>query len=166
MISPKFGRQFNALMESAFRLHDDTGADALLLLVESAVDWRRLRELAAPRRLLVAGDKPQDVAGAEEESVPSAVLRQLDAPVHDRLTEALLSFTRDERLSEGARVVAVYSGFEADKIDSVSLIRLSDHLGRLTPRDLQKLETKVPLRTLRAVVDLAIEIGREGPRKT
>jgi DNA integrity scanning protein DisA with diadenylate cyclase activity len=56
----------------------------------------------------------------------------------------------------------VYSGFEAGKIDSISFIRLHEHLGRLTARDLQRIETQVPLDTLKTVVDLAIEIGREG----
>jgi DNA integrity scanning protein DisA with diadenylate cyclase activity len=68
----------------------------------------------------------------------------------------------DEILSSGSEVVAVYSGFEQGQIDSVSQIELDDHLGRLTARDLRKLATRVPLDTLKVVVDLAIEIGREG----
>jgi DNA integrity scanning protein DisA with diadenylate cyclase activity len=59
-------------------------------------------------------------------------------------------------------VVAVYSGFEAATLDSVSLIQLGEHLDRLTGRDLRQLETRVPLDTLKLVVDLAVEIGREG----
>ncbi len=35
-------------------------------------------------------------------------------------------------------------------------------MGRLTVRDLRKLETSVPLDTLQIVVNLALEIGREG----
>ena len=34
--------------------------------------------------------------------------------------------------------------------------------GRLTARDLRQLETSVPLETLKTVIDLAVEIGREG----
>ncbi len=33
---------------------------------------------------------------------------------------------------------------------------------RLTSRDLQSLESSVPLKTVKAVVDLAVQIGREG----
>src|SRR5207302_5078194 len=50
----------------------------------------------------------------------------------------------------------------AEQIDSVSVIHLGEHLERLHPRELRKLDTHVPLETLRAVVDLATEIGREG----
>ncbi|NQU23410.1 MAG: DNA integrity scanning protein DisA nucleotide-binding domain protein, partial [Candidatus Nealsonbacteria bacterium] len=44
----------------------------------------------------------------------------------------------------------------------VSLINLDEHLNRLTGRDLRQLETHVPLDTLKTVVDLAVDIGREG----
>src|SRR5207302_10712093 len=50
----------------------------------------------------------------------------------------------------------------AEQMDSVSVIHLGEHLERLHPRELRKLDTQVPLETLRAVVDLATEIGREG----
>ncbi len=33
---------------------------------------------------------------------------------------------------------------------------------RLSTRDLQRLESSVPLKTIKEVVDLAVEIGREG----
>ncbi len=68
----------------------------------------------------------------------------------------------DDILEPGAAVAAIYSGFEAGKIDSVSYIHLEEHLGKLTARDLRQLETSVPLDTLKSVVDLALEIGREG----
>ncbi|MCA9262129.1 MAG: diadenylate cyclase, partial [Planctomycetales bacterium] len=45
---------------------------------------------------------------------------------------------------------------------SISIIRLDEHLGRLTVRDLRQLETRVPLDTLKLAVDLAVEVGREG----
>ena len=68
----------------------------------------------------------------------------------------------DDLLSPGAGVLAVYSAFEQNQIDTVSYIRLDEHLGKLTVRDLRKLQTKVPLETLKVVLDLAIDIGREG----
>jgi DNA integrity scanning protein DisA with diadenylate cyclase activity len=58
--------------------------------------------------------------------------------------------------------VALYSGFEVGTIDSISVIRLDEHLGRLTVHDLRQLETRVPLDTLKTAVDLAVDIGREG----
>ena len=85
-----------------------------------------------------------------------------DAPVYEKLTQALLESVADDILAPGARVVAIYSGFEAGTIDSISMIHLGEHLGQLTARDLRQLETRVPLDTLKTVVDMAVEIGREG----
>lgn len=44
----------------------------------------------------------------------------------------------------------------------MSLIHLGEHLERLTAQDLRKLDTQIPLETLKLVIDLASEIGREG----
>ena len=52
--------------------------------------------------------------------------------------------------------------FSAETIDSISIIRLDEHLVRLSARDLRQIETSVPLDTLKTVVDLAVDIGREG----
>ena len=59
-------------------------------------------------------------------------------------------------------MVVAYSGFEAEVLDSITVVRLGEHLERLSSRDLRALETSVPLETLKAVVDVAVEIGREG----
>jgi len=74
----------------------------------------------------------------------------------------VLEAVADDILAPGAAVVALYGGFDSDTIDSVSVIDLGGHLNRLTGRDLRQLETRVPLDTLKTVVDLAVEIGREG----
>ncbi|MDA0816131.1 MAG: diadenylate cyclase, partial [Planctomycetota bacterium] len=83
-------------------------------------------------------------------------------PVQERLTQALLECVAAELIAPEANVVALYSGFEAGSLDSLSVLRLEEHLGQLTSRDLRNLETKVPLETLKLVVDIAVEIGREG----
>jgi DNA integrity scanning protein DisA with diadenylate cyclase activity len=80
---------------------------------------------------------------------------------------ALLEAVRSEQLRQGADVVVLYNGIEvgqdgAGLLDSLSVIHLGEHLERLSAQDLRKLDTQVPLETLRAVVDLATEIGREG----
>jgi DNA integrity scanning protein DisA with diadenylate cyclase activity len=62
----------------------------------------------------------------------------------------------------GARVVVVYPGSEAEALDSLTAIGLGEHLERLIARDLRALESWVPFETRNAVVDTAVEIGREG----
>lgn len=162
MSPQKSSEKFNTLCELALQLSKAVDADALLLVVESPLDWEQVKKLIGRRKLLIAGDTHEQMQGAHEAELDTVLLNMPEAPVYDKLTQALLGAVANEQLAPGADVVAVYSGFEAGKIDSLSYIRLDEHLGRLTARDLQKLETKVPLDTLKTVVDLAVEIGREG----
>lgn len=158
----RFTDRFKTLYSSAIRLSEATDADAVLLLLEGPADWARLSRMAGQEKLLVAADTPEALAGAAESGLHAIVLDMADNPVYHRLTQALLEAVADDILAPGSSVVAIYSGFDADILDSVSLIHLGEHLDRLTGRDLRRLETRVPLDTLKTVVDLAVEIGREG----
>jgi DNA integrity scanning protein DisA with diadenylate cyclase activity len=162
-MAPGDGRpQFEQLLEMAVRLYEATAAEAVMVLVEERLDWAHLRGLTGAVPLLVAADDEAHLAGAAEQGLRLISLDVAGLPVHERLAQALLEAVAGELVAPEAQVVALYSGFEADTIDSVSLVRLAEHLGQLTVRDLRNLETKVPLETLKLVVDLALEIGREG----
>lgn len=158
----RFTEQFKTLYSLALRLTDSAGAEAILLLLDGPADWQRLRRMAGEEKILVAADGDEPLEGAREAGLATIRLEMPDRPVHERLTQSVLEAVADEILAPGSCVVALYSGFDADAIDSLSVINLGEHLNRLTARDLRQLETRVPLDTLKMVVDLAVEIGREG----
>lgn len=162
MTSPALSPQLEQLLETAARLREGTAADALLLLVDQALDWDRIRAVIGTAPMLVAADEEEHLDGTVDHGFRPVLLDVSGLPVHERLAQALLECVADDKITPEAEVVAIYSGFEAGTIDSVSLLRLEEHLGQLTARDLRNLETKVPLETLKLVVDLAVEIGREG----
>ncbi len=149
-------------VELALELCRATEAGALLLMLSGPTDWERLKEQADSVKVVVAADTLEEAAGAVEAGLATIVVGMEDSPVIEKLTQALLNGVAREILPPGGGVVVIYSGFEADTIDSISFVRLDEHLGRLTARDLKQLETSVPLETLKTVVDLAVEIGREG----
>jgi diadenylate cyclase len=158
----KLNEQFQNIIDLAAQLAEVVAADALLILLEGPTDWQQLREATTGQRVVLAADYPLELDGAAAAGFPLVVLNMPESPVHEKLTQALLESVADDILAAGARVVAIYSGFEADTIDSMSVIHLDEHLGRLTSHDLRQLETKAPLDTLKTVVELAVEIGREG----
>ncbi len=160
--SIKFSEQLEAFCDIAKRLAKREEADALLFLLESRIDWKSLRNATGKLDVVLASDRPQHLAGAEEHGFDTVQLHIPDSPVYEQLTQALLESISEEFIEPGACVVALYSGFEVDTIDSLSVIRLDEHLGRLTVRDLRQLETRVPLKTIKMSVDLAVDIGREG----
>src|SRR5262245_42552578 len=162
------GLQTIALLRAARYLTDELPADAILILTETDLDWNIVLELLPGDKLLVAG-QTRELTGELQEYNRLTVI-DIDAgptPTQERMSLALLEAVAQEKLRAGARVVAMYNGIgvEPDRpqpIDSISLIHLGEHLERLSAQDLRKLDTQVPLETLRAVVDLATEIGREG----
>jgi DNA integrity scanning protein DisA with diadenylate cyclase activity len=158
----RFTDRFKTLFSMAIRLSETVEADGVLILLDGTADWNRLRKQADSAKIIVAADTAEELQGASEADLLPLVVNMPDSPVYDRLTQALLEAVADDLLVPGSRVVALYSGFDQDTIDSVSVINLGEHLDRLTGRDLRQLETRVPLETLKVVVDLAVEIGREG----
>jgi DNA integrity scanning protein DisA with diadenylate cyclase activity len=154
--------QFQKIIDLAGRLAGLVAADALMVLLEGPTDWEQFKLLVGDGKVLVAADTPEQLDGAAEAGLSTIVLSLVDSPVYEKLTQALLESVADDILTPGARVVAMYSGFEAGVIDSISVINLNERLERLTARDLRQLETHVPLDTLKTVVDLAVEVGREG----
>ncbi|MCA9099808.1 MAG: diadenylate cyclase [Planctomycetales bacterium] len=153
--------QTESLLASAVRLAEAVQADALVLLLDDSIDLKRVVELTKGARLLVAhgSDVKINVDDLDLQSIP---LPPVEMPVYDKLSQTLLEAAADDLLRPGSRAVMIYSGFSPDTIDSLSVMDMGEHLGRLTVRDLRSLETRVPLETLKTVVDLAVEIGREG----
>jgi DNA integrity scanning protein DisA with diadenylate cyclase activity len=162
MTPKKLTDQSRTLMNVAVGLAATMQVEAILLLVDAPTEWDELGKLANGQKVIAAADRVEQVAGADEAGIPVVLLEMPESPVHEKLGQALLEAVADDLLAAGASVVALYSGFDADMPDSLSIIHLDEHLGRLTSRDLRQLETRVPLDTLKTVVDLAVEIGREG----
>jgi DNA integrity scanning protein DisA with diadenylate cyclase activity len=161
-------RQTVGLLQAARQLVHELPADAVLLLTETDLDWDLVLEHLNGCRLLVAA---QDLVLTQKlKGHTGLTVLDIDpgpTPTQERMSLALLEAVASEKLRTGAHVVALYNGIEGEAgkpehIDSLSVIHLGEHLERLSAQDLRKLDTQVPLETLRAVVDLATEIGREG----
>lgn len=160
---PVVPRATPGLLSLAIDAAPRAGVAGLLILPEVALDWEAVRDAAAARgvRTLVATGERQ----AEAVRAAGLTAVEVDAPeaaITERITLALIEAVANDHLSAGDRVVVVYSGFEADVLDSLTVVRLGEHLERLSSRDLRALETSVPFETLKAVVDVSVEIGREG----
>jgi DNA integrity scanning protein DisA with diadenylate cyclase activity len=161
-------RQTIALLKAARQLVEQMPADAVLMLTETNLDWEAVLHHLNGCRLLVAAQDPILTLKLKEEH--GLTVLDIDpgpTPTQERMSLALLEAVAQEQLQSGADVVALYNGIEAaegkpEHIDSLSVIHLGEHIERLTAQELRKLDTQVPLETLRAVVDLAAEIGREG----
>ena len=154
--------QSASLLQAARQIAKAMEVQAVVLLAEVPYDFAAIRRSLRKMRLVVATDKPDVQHAAGEDGVDLVPLLQEPQTRQLQLSQALVEAIADELLQSGDKVVALYAGFERHILDSLSVVHLAEHLTRLTARDLQRLETQVPLETLRLVVDLAVEIGREG----
>lgn len=159
--------QTRHLLAAARMLHKSTRAEAVLLLADYDLDWDEIEESLKGIKLLIAPlNEPlaNKLLGRSGMNVLTVDFRPV--PMRERLSLALLEALTAELVRQGSNVVVVYNGIEEedarDPLDSISVIYLGDHLERLSARDLRKLDTQVPLETMKAVVDLATDIGREG----
>ena len=164
MATQRLTKHNAAMVSSAFALLESRNADALLVLLDGSTDWKRISELAdgVEKPVIVALDVAEDLEGAAEAGLRPLALQKEKAPLLERLQHALLEAAADELIRTNGEVVAVYSGFQQGRLDSISHLQLDERMRRLTSRDLQMLESRVPLQTIKTVVDLAAQIGREG----
>ncbi|MCA9071008.1 MAG: hypothetical protein KDA84_18905, partial [Planctomycetaceae bacterium] len=151
-----------ALIQASRKMARDNEAEAVVMLSTLPYDFAEIRRILKDLRLVVATDKSDVMRAAKDDEVDLVPLLHEPETRQVQLSQALLEAIADELLQGGSRIVALYTLFEREHIDTISLINLAEHLAKLTTRDLRRLETQVPLETLRIVVDLAVEIGREG----
>jgi DNA integrity scanning protein DisA with diadenylate cyclase activity len=162
--------QVVALLRTAGSLVRELPADAVLLLTECDLDWELVhQELGSCKLLVAAGNRELTEKLKLQPGLEVIDIDPGPTPTQERMSLALLEAVASERLPTGAHVVVLYNGIAGagagdgnDPIDTLSIIHLGEHLERLSAQDLRRLDTQVPLETLRAVVDLATEIGREG----
>jgi DNA integrity scanning protein DisA with diadenylate cyclase activity len=158
-----------ALLQAARDLVKALPADAVLLLTETPIDWDEVGRMLAGCKLFVAAENPALTRSLREN--PDWTVIDLDhepQPTQERMNTALLKAVTEDLLQPGAHIVALYNGIASSEedapepVDSLSVIHLGEHLERMTAQDLRVLGDAAPIDVLRAVVDLATEIGREG----
>ncbi len=150
------------LIAAAKTLAHEQKAAAVVVLAELAYDFRAIQTQLEDIKLIVASDKPEIIEAAKLDDIDHVPVLEEPETRQYQLVQALLEAIADELLKTGDTIIALYAAYERDDIDTLSIIDLAEHLTRLTSRDLQRLETTVPLETLRQVVNLAVEIGKEG----
>lgn len=150
------------LMDLACEAASRLGAMGVMILPEGPMDWEAIATRGAGVRIMVAESSERHLKAIAEAGLIPIEVEVTEAAITERITLALIEAVANDQLTAGARVVVAYSGFESETIDSITAVRLGEHLERLSSRDLRALETSVPLETLKAVVDVAVEIGREG----
>jgi diadenylate cyclase len=167
MQNPDRFQQFYSVIEGAANLGKTNEVEAILVMLDQVLDWKRIKKITSQIDALVIATTDEEVReSATAADINVVWLERPESTVHNLLTQALITSVADDFIPAGCAVVTVYRWFDNDNIDSISILKLTERLARLSASDLKKLETTVPLETLKTVVDLAVEIGREGREGT
>lgn len=154
--------QLNTLVKHARRLAKELDAKGVLILIDRAYDFTEIKKLLRGVPLFVAGHEQKVIDAAVEDDVQLVKLEHEPQTRVTQLSQALLEAVADGQIQTGDSIVALYPSFDRDEPDTVSVIKLGDQLTRLRSSDLRRLETQVPLETLRKVVEIASDIGIDG----
>ena len=159
----RFTEQFRQLIGTLRLLRIEVEATAIFVFPEATVDWGKFRKIIEDENVIVASTNVDVLSAAAEAHFKIIRIHlECNATVHDRISHAILEAVADDIIPHGCRVLAFYSAMDPASLDSVSVVNLGEHLDRLSGRDLRQLESRVPLKTLKVVVDLAVDIGWEG----
>lgn len=154
------GNTAACLFQLACEALQRTESSAILILAEMLIDWQAAKSASFP--VIIASMSERIQESARDAGLHVIELEPLENSIADRISLSLIEAVSMEMVGSTDRVVVIYSGFEAGALDSMSIVRLGEHLEKLKPSDLRDLVTSVPFETLKCVVDVATEIGREG----
>ena len=161
--SLRFTEQFRQLIGTLRLIRLQVDAAAIFVFPEAAVDWGKFRKIIEDENIIIASANAGILIAAKDAQFQTIRIH-LDgnATLYDRISHAILEAVADDFIPHGCRVLAFYSALDPGCLDSFSVVNLGEHLDRLSGRDLRQLESRVPLKTLKVVVDLALDIGWEG----
>lgn len=155
------------LLQAARSTAEHLDATGVFVFTETELPWEAIAAQLGDRRLFAA---TQDARLQEHlRQFPNITLLEIEQrpmPARELLSLALLEALATEKLPRGGVVVSLFNSLGtaggAEPLDTLCVIPLGENLEQLHASDLRQLDTQVPLKTLKAVIDLAVEIGREG----
>jgi len=159
----RFTEQFHRLVSTLRLLRSEIDAAAIFVFPEISIDWVKLHRLIENENVIVASTNASVLVAAKKEGYQTIRIH-LDgnATIYDRISHAVLEAVADDIIPHRCCILAFYSGIDPAWLDSFSIVNLDEHLVRLSGHDLRQLKSRVPLKTLKIVVDLAVDIGWEG----
>lgn len=159
----EFSPQLQSLFKATRGLANENDVETVLVLAEQPFDFAEISKyLRKSIKLVVATEQPDVQRAVSEDEIELIPLLHEPRTRQVQIELAIIEGISEGLLKSGETIIVVYAGFERDRLDSLSIVSLKEQLAGLTATDLRRLEVDVPLATLQSVVDLSLEIGREG----
>ena len=128
MTPPQTNKTFFPFVEAGVKLAKSSDAEAILILVEKSTDWARLKKKTSSFTLVIATNDEAIHQSAVDQEIEAIRLEMPEATVQNQLTQAVLAGVAAEMIKPGSTVVSIYSGFDTEQIDTVSVLKLTERL--------------------------------------
>lgn len=165
----KFTEGLLKSIENSPHLRGYLASAQVMILVEGPVDWGRLKKAIPDAKFIIAVTQQELLMGAETAgyrafSIQDKVLYSEEEGItkKEMLQRAVHELALKHIVPSGSNLVILYSCFDPTILDSISIVKLDEHQEKLDWQKLRKLDTNIPPKTIRLVVELAVSIGREG----
>ena len=165
----KFTEGFLKSIEISPHLRAYLASSQVMILIEGPLDWGRLKKAIPDAKFIIAVTQQELLMGAETAgyrafSIQDKVLYSEEEGItkKEMLQRAVHELALKHIVPSGSNLVILYSCFDPTIIDSISIVKLDEHQEKLDWQKLRKLDTNIPPKTIRMVVELAVSIGREG----
>ena len=149
-----------ALLEAGFFYARAVGLDRVLIMTRKPLSWEALQRPAPPSILLALCSKIEKVPALD--GIDTMIMDLPGSSPMECLELCLQRALKEERVRRGERLLCIYPLASPFEIDSMSVIQLKEKAEYISHHRLEKLSDDVPGEVLAAVVDVAMELAREG----
>ncbi len=150
------------LLETAFQCAKSQGIKRIVIVTRKPLDWAYFEKLppSSPSILLVLGNKIKKIPNID--GVDLLFMDLPDTTPQEWLERSLQEALKLEKIKRGQKLLCLFSLASTTEIDSLSIIRLKEKTEYVSFQKLVKLSDPIPGEVLSAVVNLAIDLAREG----
>lgn len=160
----KKGNNHAALLTAARDLAGKVKADLILMVTDSSVNRKAVEELNASVQVLVVTSSERFLRGVEAGGVWRI---HYDANVDDtshfeRVRMGIVLGMEGGYIRRGSRLVCLTGMVERRGLDSIVVVDTSRGFEGYHPDSIAELAGDMPIEVVRSLLDIAVDIGREG----
>jgi diadenylate cyclase len=162
--SSKKRNQSQVFLDLAAEFAEDVKADLILLVADSGITRSAVQALNQACTTLVVTRNRRFLAGIEETGVQRL---QFDFGIDDishfeRVRQCVILGMEGGYIRRGSRLVCVTRMLDPRNVDAMMIVDTSRGFEGYDPMRVAELAGDLPLEVVKAVLDLAVEIGQEG----
>ncbi len=152
------------MLRTAANLARETCADMILLVTNSGVGVADVQKLNATCPVLIATRADHFLRGVEEAGARRLIYDDgLDDDSHfDRVRQCVIRGMEEEYIPRGARVICLSRMWAPQGVDALMVVDTRVGFDGYDPADISDLAGDLPLRVVKTVLNIAINMGREG----